>query len=210
MSRYIGPDEIKAWIGIDDTDDDARLRAVHVAVESQVDAWCGRTFDPIEADATASVRYFTARESDRLVVDDFCTDAQGVDGDTSFTIEVDYSGTGSDWTELDPAYIRLRPQNARRGGRIVPWDQIRLTGALWFPKGVEDGVRITTRCWGWPGVPGNVIEAVKLQTHKLWMRRNSPDGTLGFDGGGIVVRVSDKLDKDAQALLMVDRRVVVR
>ncbi|GGN96150.1 hypothetical protein GCM10010112_87140 [Actinoplanes lobatus] len=61
-----------------------------------------------------------------------------------------------------------------------------------------DRVRITAE-WGWPAVPADIREATKLLATRLYLRKDSPDGTAGVGEWG-PVRVAAS-DPDVRALL---------
>lgn len=58
----------------------------------------------------------------------------------------------------------------------------------------------------WPPAPADLVQAVKLQTARMLVRRNSPDGLVGMGDLGVGrVPISDR---DVDALMRPYRRVV--
>lgn len=73
-----------------------------------------------------------------------------------------------------------------------------------FPRGARCWIRVTpTTGWGWEKVPHAVKKATILQAAKLFIRKDSPGGSLaGFQAAGFALKGADLgLDKDAEHAL---------
>lgn len=151
-----------------------------------VEEYCGdRRFYP----SAVMPRVFRVRDrivccpdGDELLVDDIAA--------APTLVEVRAGGRAGAWRPVT-AYD-LDPDTALERGRPV--------GALLADAGTwgTDRVRITTS-WGWPVTPRPVREATKLLANRLYLRKDSPDGTAGVGEWG-PVRVAAS-DPDVRALL---------
>jgi len=175
--------ELRNWVGGAATvgNDDA-LTASLSAAEDAVRAYCGRSF---EKQTTATARQFPVFGSTAWVDDIY--DASGI------TVETRVSGGTYETTD---AY-ELQPINARMHGR--PWVYTHIV--LEEPA---DRVRVTA-LWGWDSIPEPVQQATKIRAHRLYRRKDSPEGVAGFDEFG-AVRLSGREDPDFIRLLGPYRR----
>ena len=173
--RYATVADLAAHLQIPDAADDAILETALLAAEGQVDAWCRRTFDPVDPDEDPTVTRTFRPDSRWLDVGDVVQ----VDTVTVDTVTVE------DFT--------LWPYNADQASRpfqtIVfdrhPSGEVQVTG--WF---------------GWPATPPEVVQATILQAARLAQRRNAQFGVAvvpGMDGTGM--RLLAKLDADVELLL---------
>lgn len=156
-------------------DRDDELQARLNAAARGFDDDTGRRPGGFDLDTSAVARYFPVgrcvvfdRGSGRynLMVDEIGSLASAVvevGGDTTWTAVTDYR------TEPRNALADREPVTAlsRSGG----WG--------------SDEVRVTAR-WGWPLVPDDVAEAVLIAAHRLYGRKDSPDGTKGAGEFGAV------------------------
>lgn len=164
------------------TSADDLLASALLAASRQLEEACdGRVFYLAD---TATARQFptrrTVRTADgyRLPVDDM--------GEVPSTVEV---GDGTTWTTVADAvpwpFNALSKSQAATGlVSQTDWTRWRLA-------------RVTVK-WGWPVEPQDIVQAAQMQAHKLYARRNSPEGVAGSSEWG-VVRVQD--DKDVMRLL---------
>jgi hypothetical protein len=156
-------------------DRDEELQGRLLAAARGFDEDCGRRPGGFELDAVASARHYSVarhvvydRGSGRhkLLIDELGSQDDlevAVGGDSSWTVVTDYR------TEPRNALADLRPVSAL--SRLGGWGC--------------DEVRVTAR-WGWPVVRDDVVEAVLIAAHRLYWRRDSPDGTKGAGELGIV------------------------
>lgn len=180
---YITAADLKAYLHITDTNDDAQIALAVTAASRAVDRAANRQFGLV---AAPELRYYTARWDRgccRYVVD--IDDLM-----TQTGLEVESGGTGV--TDFS-----VRPSNAAAMG--VPWTQI-----VFDPNAsvslYEDGVEVTAR-WGWASVPTPIKQAVTLQASRLFTRRNAPFGVAGSPELGSELRLLAKLDPDVEVTI---------
>jgi len=174
--------DLRSWVGGAGTvANDGALTAAHSAAEEAVREYCGRSFEKTE---TATTRRFPV--NGRIAwIDD-------VYDNTGLTVEVRDDDT---WTETDD--YELYPLDGRRDGRPWVYTQIELSSPA-------DQIRVTA-LWGWSAIPEPVQQAVKIRAHRLYRRKDSPEGVAGFDEFG-TVRLSAREDPDVMRLLKPYRR----
>lgn len=156
-------------------DRDEELQARLNAAARGFDEDTGRRAGGYELDSTATARYYPVASRvvcDRgtgrykLMVDEIGTL-------TGLVVEV---GGDSTWTAVTD--YRVEPRNAIADRE--PATALSRAGG-WG----SDEVRVTAR-WGWPVLPDRVVEAVLIAAHRLYGRKDSPDGTKGAGELGIV------------------------
>jgi len=102
---YVTLANVKAYLGIDNSNDDALLTAIIAAAEAQIDSHCGRRFT-----ATTETHYFTLADVEGQVLwldDELLTVTTLKNGDSAAT-------------EITSSYYWLLPRNDS------PYDRIRL------------------------------------------------------------------------------------
>lgn len=177
---YVDADEFEEYLRIDDDIDETQIPGVVAAASRTVDVHCGRQFGMV--DAAESRRYVAYSDGCGAVlcIDDLMRlDGLLVDGEPV----------------VDPD---LRPLNAAPKQR--PWTHLRVSASV--------GAIVTVvGQWGWyPGIPTTVIEATKVQAHRVLMRRDSPYGVAGSPESGTEMRLLAKLDPDVAVMLRGFRR----
>ena len=120
--------------------------------------------------------------NDLVTLDALATDATG-DG----TFETTW--TSADW--------ELLPLNVASGPEQRPYTRIRACGSKTFPylapgeTGRTGRVRLTAT-WGWPAIPDAVRQACLLHSARIFNRKESPQGVIGWgDFGAVRVRNTD-------------------
>lgn len=176
-NEYASLAELKAFLRIADTADDAELQDKLTAASRRIDRDTGRRF---WADSNATARTYRAAHPELLMVDDISTA-------TGLVVEV---GRGSTWTAIDSAGYDLLPENALADGWAI--ETLERVDSVW-PIWGSTRVRVTAK-WGWPAVPDPIKSACLLLAGRLFRRKDSPEGVKGFTDLG-VVRVS-KYDSD--------------
>jgi hypothetical protein len=193
MGVYVDLAKLKASLKEQSSDRDDLLNDVIAAAEAGVDDHCGRTFTvaPTAAPRVLSPygRVAVDAAGEHLLVPDIGSLA-GLVVETGTTV--------AGWTPLTG--VEAEPLDALDRGRAVT-SLLRPGGPSW-PTGATR-IRVTAR-WGWPAVPAAVRHAATLQAHRLWKRRDSPEGVLGSAEWG-AVRVA-RVDPDVEALLAPFRR----
>ena len=177
-----------------DSASDDMLEGIIEAVSRKIDDTCHRRF---YADSSNSARYYTARDSDFLFVDDIASRSSD-----SMVIEIDTNGDGTyDNAFADNDYV-LEPYNADLD--VVPYQKIETasTGHYLFPVKVRKGVKITAK-WGWPGTtpPLPIKQACLLQSERLFKRFATPLGSESMTALGRMTLSIPSLDPDVESLI---------
>lgn len=182
MADYVTLAEIKSALNIPaaDTTADTALSAAITAACASIDTTCGRTFALADSATTrvfrASRHVICTDDGPRLLIDD-------IGSEDGLAVEMD----GSPVLDFEPG-----PDNAITLGQPIT--------SLLLPSGVWGPGRITvTARWGWPAVPADIKQAARIQTLRLYRRKDSPEGVTGSAEWG-VVRLSRR-DPDVWALI---------
>jgi hypothetical protein len=143
---------------IDDTDE-----AVERVIESAsrtIDAHTHRRF---YADTVATVRRYKSTPWTSLFVDDYVELV-------SVTPEVSFGVLG---TAYDATTYQVAPFNAAVQG--WPYNYIDSEWSRWGTYVHVEAI------WGWPAVPKAITQACLMMAARLYKRRESINGSLGFD-----------------------------
>lgn len=189
---YTSASDLKAYLRIDDTLDDAQVGLAIAAASRAVDRHCNRQFGLLDAPAarTYTARYDRGRGRWILPIDDLMTTT----GLAVQTVTDTITDTITDWS--------LQPGNAAADAR--PWTRLVVTDAP-FPTADENGVTVTAR-WGWTTVPPAVQQATLLQASRLLKRRDAPFGIAGSPELGSELRLLAKVDPDVAVTLAAYQR----
>jgi hypothetical protein len=176
---YASMAEFKAYIGLTDTVDDAKLQDALVSASRGIEHFCGRAFWP---SLTATARVFQPRSSWLAVVDDFWTT-------TGLIVKLDSSDSGVFSTTLTSADYSLEPFNGVVDGE-QGWPYYRLVAVnRSWPCGSRPSLEITAK-WGWSQTPGPVKRACVIMAEETFKLKDSPFGVGGYGQFGII-RVRD-------------------
>jgi uncharacterized phiE125 gp8 family phage protein len=182
---YVTAPDLKAYLRIDDTVDDAQVALAITAASRAVDRHTNRQFGLA---AAAEERRYTASWDRRR-----CRWVVGIDDLMTVTGLVVTTEAGT----VD-AY-ELQPGNAAAEGR--PWTRLVVQPeSAVIPTGIEDGVTVEAR-WGWTTVPVPVQQATLLQASRLFKRRDAPFGVAGSPELGSELRLLAKVDPDVAVVL---------
>jgi hypothetical protein len=178
--------ELKARLGITDTNDDTPLDNALAAATNSIIGYCGRNFNK---NGSAIARPYYTRDACLAIVDDISTTTglvvQTDDGDdgtyeTTWTITTDFT---------------LEPLGGVRAGEPGwPYWKIRITGNRYFPTwGYRPNLQVTAD-FGWPAVPSAVKEACLGLAEENFKMKDAPFGVAGFsDFGAVRVRENPKV-----------------
>lgn len=167
--------ELKARLGITDTDDDARLERNIEAASRRIDRMARWRF---YLDASATARTYRVGNSRVLLL------ADPIGTLTGLVVKTDDNEDGTYETTWAASDYVVEPTNALADGRPVT----RLTAVnRYWPLSATGRplVQITAR-WGWPAVPTDVIEACLLLATRYYKRGDSPEGVVGMGDFGPV------------------------
>lgn len=182
---YVTAADLKAYVRISDTVDDAILAKAISAASRAIDQFTGRQFGSVSAPET---RHYTGewdRRIGRWVV--FHDDVMSVSG---FGVQTSRG--------IVDAYD-LKPVNNSNVG--LPWTHIVVKDtSTTQPTCLLDDVAITA-VWGWSTVPVAVQQATLLQASRLFSRRTSPFGVAGSPDLGNELRLLAQVDPDVAVSL---------
>jgi uncharacterized phiE125 gp8 family phage protein len=176
---YVTTADLKNYLRIGDTGDDAQLALAVEAASRAIDRATNRQFGAVAA--TEERRYTAAYDRRRrrwlVEVDDVMND--------TLTVTVEAGAiTGYD----------LEPINAAQKGR--PWTHVAVaTDSAVNPTDTEHGVTVDA-VWGWTAVPDAIEQACLLQASRFHARRTSPYGVAGSPELGSELRLLARLDAD--------------
>lgn len=188
---YATSAELKAYVRIDDTLDDAQIALAITASSRAIDAATGRQFGVV---AAAAQRFYSGRWDRRIArwmveIDDLMS--------TSSFAAITVDSEGVTLGTIDD-YV-LEPRNAAAKSR--PWTQMLIRpNSTYKPSGARDEVAVTA-LWGWTAVPDAVKQACLLQANRFLSRRNSPYGVTGSPELGSELRLLSKVDPDVEVIL---------
>lgn len=190
---YCSVESLKSRFGISDTVDDYELERAVRAASRRVESYCGR--ERFWRDATVQTRTFRADDSY------LCCVPVGISTATGLVVKTDEDDDGTfERTLTITTDFVLKPSNALARNPAWPYTEIRLADNYTFPcLRVRDGVQVTAR-FGWPEIPDDVREAALILSHRLFKRKDTATGVLGFDAIGATVRLS-RSDPDVAELL---------
>lgn len=182
---YITTAELKTYLRISDTADDAVLASAISAASRAIDQFAGRQFGVVSA---AETRHYTAewdRRIGRWVV--FHDDVMALSG---FSVQTSRG-------VID--VFTMKPIN--NGFIAKPWTHFVVEDtSTTQPTILPDDVAVTA-LWGWTTVPEAVKQATKLQASRLFSRRTSPYGVAGSPDLGSELRLLAQVDPDVAVSL---------
>lgn len=182
---YVTDAELKSYLRIGDTADDAQIKLAVTSGSRAVDGTTYRQFGQV---AAAEARTYTPRWDDSLcrwviVIDDLMDQA-------GLTVVLP---TGA------ITLFTLDPANAAQ--RLRPWTRIVVSDdSTVKPKG-EAGEATVTAKWGWSTVQDTIKEATLLQSARFFKRRDAPFGVAGSPETGSELRLLAKVDPDVAVML---------
>lgn len=197
MTNYISRAELKKYLGINNTDDDAVLDTCIATAQQKIDNYCGRKFS---LDSTATERRYNFQDHRYMLVDD-------IGSTTGLVIKTDTNNDGTFATTWTSSDYQLEPYQSATP--VNPQYAIRAVGSLLFPYNPygRHSVSVTAK-WGFPSVPSPITTATFLLAARYFKRKDSPDGLVTYPDFG-VVRVG-RMDPDVAALLSSYRVPYVR
>lgn len=182
---YVTATELKAFLKIGDTVDDAELGFAITAASRAIDRAANRQFGLV---AAPEARKYTARwDSDR----------------GRYVVDIDDLMTVTGLTVTGEAgaidVFAKQPGNADLNG--TPWTRLVVdpTSAT-LPTLKEDTTTVTAR-YGWTTVPTAVKQATLLQASRFFKRRGAPFGIAGSPELGSELRLLAKVDPDVAVVL---------
>ena len=171
---YSTPTELKTYLRITDSADDALLTDSLATASRAIDHFCGRQFNKA---TSATARAFHPEQRGLLVkVDDFWTTS-------SLAIAVDGGNDGTYEQVLTTADYSLEPSNGVVDGESGwPFYRIRAVNT-WFPCSVRPSVQVTAQ-WGWTAVPPGIKQACIYLAEEVYKLKGAPFGVASTDQFG--------------------------
>lgn len=178
--------EAKAYVKVDDTDDDAQFALAITAASSAVNDATERQFGQTSG---LEARRYDARWNKRR--QRWQVDVDDIQDVTGLAVAV----TAGAVTPFD-----LLPVNAAFTGK--PFERLLIKPeSANQPTGTEEGEVTVTARYGWTAVPPTVKLATLLQVSRWHARRDSPFGVAGSPDQGSEIRLLARLDVDVKLML---------
>lgn len=182
--------QLKADMHVHDSVDDSRFELAIAAASRQIDAHTGRRF---WQDSTVQARTYFASSPVEVDVDDISTT-------TGLLVKIDTDDDGVYETTVAATDYVLFPTNAAARVPVWPYTRIRLVGDDYFYAGDRPTVQITAK-FGWPAIPDDVTKACLVQSAQLFKASDAVFGVAQFAEAGLALRVQNRLNPMAEALL---------
>lgn len=180
---YATLDELKSYLNLSGQTglDDQMMDALQSATK-EINRTCHRQFNKT---SVATARVFEAVDWHHCYVDDFWTTS-------GFVLATDLTGDGTFETTWATGDYELFPLNALVDGEPWPYDELRRSGAHYFPlkyaydlRGTRARVQVTAQ-WGWPDVPAPIKQACLGVAAENFQLKDAPLGVAGFGEFGVV------------------------
>lgn len=171
MALYVTDANLKVWLGITDTNNDAQITAANAGAKAAIDLYCGRNFDV----TTSEARYYFPLDLWHVRIDDAATV-------TAVATDVADDGTWSTvWASSDwyAAPVGGIGPNGKTGW---PYTSIVACEARTFPHLIRPSVKVTGT-FGWSAVPDDIALAARLYAAELFKLHSAPLGTVWTEGG---------------------------
>lgn len=186
---YATVEELRDYVRISDSHDDAVLSLAIEAASRAVDKSTNRQFGKVDA------------PEQRLYAPDYHPDRRrwiiGID-DLMTQVGLQIS---TDAGTVDA--FKLEPRNAAQEGR--PWTMVIVDPTSTHQPVIDQDVAVTAS-WGWAGVPNTIKQATLLQASRFFSRRTSPYGVAGSPELGNELRLLSKVDADVDVMISSFRR----
>lgn len=197
---YVSVSELRDWLSIGDTADDALIAQACDTASAWIDEWCGETF---VVPTAATARLFTPDNWNFVRVDTIANT-------TGLVVATDDNEDGTaetTWT-ITTDFLLLDVNGRTVGEAAGPYRAVRAVGSKWFPCSTTGRplVSVTAR-WGWPAVPAPVKQAAYVLAAEQWKQKDAPFGVAAFgEFGALRVRANPVV---AQLLAPYRRAAVV-
>lgn len=183
---YILLSEVRDYVRVDDTVDDAKLEMAIPAASRAVDRGTGRQFGTVDA---AEERTYERVRYDAKT----CRWVATIDDLHDVASLVVPTVVGTDY--------KFGPRNALLKGRVYTTISFGVD-----PRDGEDEFALTSDSWGWPSIPLTIKHATALQTSRFAARWDSPYGIAGSPDQGSELRLLSKVDPDVAVSIRDYRR----
>lgn len=181
---YCTAEELKHFVRIGDTDDNAEVALAITGASRAIDLHCNRQFGK---DSAPTTRYYRSK------VLGPCTRTVKID---DVMTEVGLTVVTHDIAAKAITHTLMPINNAAKG---KPWTMLRLPSHV--PTVDFEDVAVTAT-FGWTAVPTPVKEACLLQASRFLARREAPFGIAGSPDQGSEMRLLARVDPDVGVALM--------
>lgn len=182
---YATTAELKAYVRVSDSVDDAEIGFALAAASRSIDQFTNRQF----GQTTSEDREYTAcwdRHRSRWTID--------IDDTVTIAPTVVFDDDDDQVFDQTITVIRMFPFNAPDVS--FPFTKIIVDpDSAVIPTEAEGAVRVTA-LWGWAAVPTAIKQATLLQANRILKRRDAAFGVAGSPDIGSELRLLDKLDPD--------------
>jgi hypothetical protein len=178
---YVGPEELKDRLGINDTTDDSVIMSACLATSRWIDRYCGRHFFRMTDTRTYQPESIWLQNVDDLV------------SVTSLKLDLDGDGIfETSWVQGVNYQLRVgeRDFNQMSLGEPKPFTQVQVIGNSNFfpftwPFAHLDRIQVQG-VFGWPQVPPVVSQAALLIASDWFKMKDAPWGVAGIADLGII------------------------
>lgn len=185
--------ELKSFMRISDTVDDAELGFAITAASRSIDAHTGRQFGLLAAPTQWVYTAWPDLKRGR-----WCVDIDDLMTAVGLVVNVPTVGNTTEFV--------TEPVNAAGKGRA--WTRVVFNRqASVLPQFTDNYTVNVTGQFGWTSVPVPVKEACLLQASRFAKRRDAPFGVAGSPDLGSEVRLLAKVDPDVAVVLTPYRRI---
>lgn len=173
-----------------DSGQDDMLEAIIESVSRRIDKETHRFF----YQTSSQSRWYTPLNSEYVFIDDISADSDI----SAIAIDTNDDGTVDD-TFTTSDYV-LEPFNASLEGWVYEKITRRSSGQFLFPTNAIKSVKVTA-LFGWSSIPKEIVEACKLQSERLYMRGQTPIGSMSMSALGKQTLNIPNLDPDVCDLI---------
>jgi hypothetical protein len=178
--------EAKAYVKVEDTDDDTQFALAVTAASRAIDDETERQFGQT---AGTEARRYDARWDKRRTR--WLVDVDDIQDVTGLAVAVAAGAV----TPFD-----LLPLNAALTGK--PYERLLIKPeSANQPTGTEEGEVTVTAKYGWNAVPVTIKLATLLQISRWHSRRDAPFGVAGSPDQGSEIRLLARVDPDVKVML---------
>ena len=196
VNGYITLAELKTYLGISGSGQDANLENAIEGASREIDAICGRFF----FQTSSEVKYFTPISRTYLEIPDLSSTS-------GLEVKIDTNDDGTHDTTLTiNTDFYLKPldagDNEVEGVERQPYTHIFILDSRSserFDPDIVKSVKVTG-LWGFSGKPNAIKQATFIQSARLFKRKDAPFSSYGGQDTGSI-SLQGRIDPDALELI---------
>ena len=196
VNGYITLAELKTYLGISGSGQDANLENAIEGASREIDAICGRFF----FQTSSEVKYFTPISRTYLEIPDLSSTS-------GLEVKIDTNDDGTHDTTLTiNTDFYLKPldagENEVEGVERQPYTHIFILDSRSserFDPDIVKSVKVTG-LWGFSGKPNAIKQATFIQSARLFKRKDAPFSSYGGQDTGSI-SLQGRIDPDALELI---------